>query len=101
MYKKEEIENGGIPQGAKCYDCDKELKKGKKHAIYFVKDEELLAIFKCQECYEKDNILHYKKQDCDVYSRIVGYYSNLKQWNKGKVEEWSDRKTFKFDNNKK
>ena len=31
---------------------------------------------------------------CEVYSRIVGYYRPVQQWNKGKVEEFKMRKTF-------
>jgi hypothetical protein len=30
----------------------------------------------------------------DVYSRVVGYFSTIKQWNKGKQEEFKDRKPF-------
>lgn len=39
-----------------------------------------------------------KKQrtKCEVYSRVVGYLSPTNRWNKGKVEEFKDRKTFKL-----
>lgn len=42
-----------------------------------------------------------KKKSCvtEVYSRITGYFSSLSQWNKGKVEEWKNRK--KFDKSSK
>ncbi len=33
--------------------------------------------------------------ECEVYSRIVGYLRPLKQWNRGKQEEFRMRKTFK------
>jgi hypothetical protein len=33
----------------------------------------------------------------EVFSRVVGYYSATKQWNKGKKEEFKDRKTFKIE----
>jgi len=33
--------------------------------------------------------------ECEVYSRVVGYLRPLKQWNKGKQEEFRMRKTFK------
>jgi anaerobic ribonucleoside-triphosphate reductase len=36
-----------------------------------------------------------KKQKCEVYSRVVGYLSPVSEWNKGKKEEFKDRKTFK------
>lgn len=32
----------------------------------------------------------------EVYSRIVGYYRPVQQWNKGKKAEYFNRKTFKF-----
>lgn len=35
-----------------------------------------------------------QRQRCTVYSRVVGYLSPVNQWNKGKAEEWKDRKTF-------
>jgi ribonucleoside-triphosphate reductase len=34
------------------------------------------------------------KQPCEVYSRIVGYYRPLRQWNMGKQKEFRDRKEF-------
>lgn len=34
---------------------------------------------------------------CEVYSRIVGYLRPVKQWNKGKQEEFKLRKTFKIN----
>lgn len=35
------------------------------------------------------------KQRCEVYSRVVGYLSPVSEWNKGKKEEYKDRKTYK------
>ena len=35
-----------------------------------------------------------KKQRCEVYSRVVGYLSPVSEWNKGKKEEFKQRKTF-------
>ena len=32
---------------------------------------------------------------CEVYSRVVGYFRPVKQWNKGKQQEFKDRKVFK------
>jgi len=31
----------------------------------------------------------------EVYSRVVGYYRPVQQWNKGKQAEYLDRVTFK------
>lgn len=31
---------------------------------------------------------------CEVYSRVVGYYRPVRNWNKGKQEEFKDRKEY-------
>ncbi len=36
------------------------------------------------------------KQPCEVYSRVVGYLRPISQWNKGKKEEFRQRKEFKL-----
>ncbi len=36
------------------------------------------------------------KQPCEVYSRVVGYLRPVKQWNKGKQEEFNQRREFKI-----
>jgi len=41
----------------------------------------------------KEN-LEEKRTKCEVYSRVVGYLRPVEQWNKGKREEFEDRKTF-------
>ncbi len=33
-------------------------------------------------------------QKCEVFSRIVGYYRPVNLWNKGKREEFKERKMF-------
>jgi len=33
-------------------------------------------------------------RETEVYSRVVGYYRPVKNWNKGKQEEFALRKTF-------
>ncbi len=42
--------------------------------------------FKCPEC----------NQECEVYSRVVGYLRPIQQWNEGKQEEFNDRKEYKI-----
>lgn len=37
-----------------------------------------------------------KKIPCEVWSRIVGYFSQLNKWNKGKQEEYKDRLEYKI-----
>lgn len=44
--------------------------------------------FKCPKCVIE--------QPCEVYSRIVGYLRPVQQWNKGKKQEYAERKTFKL-----
>lgn len=36
------------------------------------------------------------QSDCEVYSRVVGYLRPVQQWNKGKKEEFRERKTYKL-----
>ena len=36
------------------------------------------------------------QEDCEVYSRVVGYLRPVKQWNKGKQQEFAMRKVFHF-----
>ncbi|HEX59162.1 MAG TPA: ribonucleoside triphosphate reductase [Methanomicrobia archaeon] len=38
----------------------------------------------CPECGE----------ECEVFSRVVGYYSPVHAWNRGKKEEWRRRRTY-------
>lgn len=35
------------------------------------------------------------KEKCEVYSRVTGYYRPVANWNKGKQEEFKDRKVYK------
>lgn len=35
-----------------------------------------------------------RKVPVEVYSRVVGYFRPVQQWNKGKQEEFKDRKTY-------
>jgi len=39
-----------------------------------------------------------KKIPTEVYSRVVGYFRPVNQWNKGKKEEFRKRKEFVLDN---
>ena len=36
------------------------------------------------------------RRECEVYSRVVGYLRPVEQWNKGKKEEFKERKTYKL-----
>lgn len=35
-----------------------------------------------------------KRIPCEVYSRIVGYYRPVQNWNVGKKQEFMERKTY-------
>jgi anaerobic ribonucleoside-triphosphate reductase len=34
---------------------------------------------------------------CEVYSRVVGYFRPVQNWNKGKQQEFNERKTVRLD----
>jgi len=36
------------------------------------------------------------KASVEIYSRVVGYYRPVQQWNEGKQEEFKHRRTFKL-----
>ena len=50
-------------------------------------------MMKCDSCYGKDSVLR-NYQNCEVYSRVVGYLRPVNQWNNGKSAEFNDRKMF-------
>ena len=35
--------------------------------------------------------------ETEVYSRVTGYFRPVKNWNRGKREEFKDRKTYDLD----
>ena len=35
--------------------------------------------------------------ECEIYSRVVGFIRPVKQWNKGKRAEFKNRKTFNIE----
>ena len=49
--------------------------------------------FKCDSCFTKDKTLR-DYQECEVYSRVVGYLRPVSQYNLGKKEEYDMRKEF-------
>jgi len=75
----------------KCHDCKRLLDKGDEYVPYVSGNK---GLFKCKSCYEKNPTLE-NYQECDVYSRVVGFHTPINRWNKGKAEEWKDRKTFR------
>ena len=43
----------------------------------------------------KKELNNVKGTPTEIYSRVVGYYRPVQQWNDGKQEEFKDRKVFK------
>ena len=56
------------------------------------RDEILKRIRELEE--EKGKV---KGEQCEVYSRVVGYLRPVQQWNDGKQEEFDQRKIFKVN----
>lgn len=48
---------------------------------------------------EKESLFSYKQcgLPTEVYSRVVGYFRPVQNWNAGKKEEFGDRKTYVID----
>lgn len=44
----------------------------------------------------ENSLLNVRGTECEVYSRIVGYFRPVKQWNNGKQEEYADREEYMF-----
>jgi hypothetical protein len=102
---KADIAKGDMHYRGVCHDCGTgvfvEATLGSDGAItisggavYKMKrGQEVRYFFKCNKCYKEDKILR-NWEKCEVYSRVVGYYRPVQQWNKGKVEEYKMRKEF-------
>ena len=97
-----------IEYKGKCHDCSKDV------TVCIFRDKETGAItieggavydplvgtpptkqifLKCDICFMDDPVLR-NYQECDVYSRVVGYIRPVSGWNKGKREEYKQRKEF-------
>ncbi len=81
-----------------CHDCNKSLKVENQEilngkVLIYDNQGEKIQIMKCNECYDKDKSLS-NFQECEVYSRIVGYIRPVKQWNVGKQQEYQERKKY-------
>ncbi|MDR2741669.1 MAG: hypothetical protein LBB98_05885 [Treponema sp.] len=44
----------------------------------------------------REALSHAEGTRAEVYSRIVGYYRSVRNWNRGKREEYGERKTFRL-----
>ena len=84
-----------------CDLCNTELKlKGEEilnghQLVYDIGDNKKVSVFRCKKCYEKDQSLS-NYQECQVFTRVVGYLRPVKQFNAGKQQEFKERKDFKL-----
>ncbi len=46
---------------------------------------------------KKNETKKVKVVPCEVYSRVVGYFRPVQNWNLGKQQEFNERKTVKLD----
>jgi len=49
-------------------------------------------LYLCSKCAKE------ARQACEVYTRVVGYFRPVSDWNDAKQEEMKDRKNFVVDN---
>ncbi len=73
-----------------CHDCGNAVGHDAEYMPYKIGSE---VYVKCKACHQKDPMLR-NFQKTEVYSRVVGYIRPVKQWNKGKQAEFSDRMEF-------
>lgn len=83
----------------KCHDCGKKIEINNKQIkngflLAYDRGEEKINIYKCKDCFKKNPSLT-NFEDCEVYSRIVGYLRPVAQWHVGKKQEFKERKEFK------
>jgi ribonucleoside-triphosphate reductase len=81
-----------------CHDCGKEILFNEdliENGVYLNYDNagKTISIYKCNDCFEKNKSLT-NFQECEVYSRVVGYIRPVQQWHKGKKQEFGERKEF-------
>ena len=41
--------------------------------------------------------VHLKRQECIIYSRVVGWLTPTRNWNPGKQSEYVERKTYEVN----
>ena len=84
-----------------CHDCQCEIRvtaTPKADGIHIkgggvYEPEADKFIMKCNDCFVSDPVLR-NYQDCEVYSRVVGYLRPVNQWNDAKFAEFYDSKIF-------
>jgi len=83
-----------------CHDCgknieivDKEIANG--FLLSYDNSGQTISVYKCKDCFTTSQSLG-NFQDCEVYSRVVGYIRPVSQWHIGKKQEYSERKEFQY-----
>ena len=56
-----------------------------------------LATVEAEIAQVKEDLANVKGTETEVYARIVGYYRSVRNWNKGKRDEYHHRKQFVYD----
>ncbi len=74
-----------ISKNTRCVDCGKEIKVGDSNVSFWKKE----GVYRCENCANKFI-------GTEVYARVVGFITPVKQWNVGKTAEYCDRKEFKI-----
>lgn len=92
------MEYAKIAKNNFCHDCGRKIEiegENIKNGLQlFYEDQgEKIGIFKCNGCYNKNKSLT-SFRECEVYSRIVGYLRPVSQWNKGKKQEYGERREY-------
>ncbi len=94
----ESVTNANNIMEGKCHDCETKIQfagEEIKNGVQLVYDNngEKVKVFKCNDCYAKSRVLN-NFQQCEVYSRVVGYIRPVSQWHKGKKQEYGERKEY-------
>jgi hypothetical protein len=99
----ENVQQNALAFEGNCHDCGQPVRvevslkpegfQIKGGAVF--EPEPQCFFTKCDTCFKaKPQLTNFKK--CEVYSRIVGYYRPLNQWNEGKRAEFDDRQAYNF-----
>ena len=104
---QKQLENGDIEFKGNCHDCgvpvdvfcsvnengELVISGGAMYNPKFGTPPTEHTFFKCDECFMKNKVLR-NWRPVETYSRVVGYIRPVQQWNRGKVEEFKQRKEF-------
>jgi anaerobic ribonucleoside-triphosphate reductase len=61
-----------------------------------LKKENKMEKVQMKEEVQKIHVVRVKQVPTEIYSRVVGYFRPVNNWNEGKKEEFQDRKEFKL-----